>query len=99
MDAHTLLGDIVLYSGIIGDGGPRSFRRRRLLMPDRYLPGRFLAGLKPGVRESVVIAANTKTPPAPWFLRLVVSLDEEPRTPLTLPSIDQRRRRRGRWAR
>ena len=97
MDGHALLGHLALCSGIIGDGGPRAFRRRGKPLPEKYLPGRFLAGIAPDVRASVVEAANTKTSPAPWFLRLVVGEDKEPHAVLQ-PPIDRRWSCRGRWS-
>lgn len=98
MDGHALLGHLAMCSGLIGDGGPRSFRRRRSPLPEKYLPGRFLSGLRPDVRADVVEAANTKTLPAPWFLRLVVGEDEEPRAALPLPPVDRRWSCHGRWS-
>jgi hypothetical protein len=72
MDGHALLGDIALYSSIVGDGGPRSYHRRGSPLPEKYLPGRFLAGLRPELRADVVRAVNEPMPPAPWFLQLVI---------------------------
>jgi hypothetical protein len=97
MDGHALLGHLALCAGIIGDGGPRAYRRRSLPLPEKYLPGRFLAGLRSEVREDVVIAANAKTSPAPWFLRLVVDEDERRVTVPALP-VDRRWSCRGRWS-
>jgi hypothetical protein len=97
MDAHTLLGDIALHSGIIGDGGPRAFRRRGKPLPEKYLPGRFLAGLRPEIRASVVGAVNAKTSPAPWFLRDVVD-EEESRSAVPPPPVDRRWCHHGRWS-
>lgn len=98
MDGHTLLGHLAACSGIIGDGGPRAYRRRGKELPEKYLPGRFLAGLRPEVRDEVIEAANAKTSPAPWFLRLAVGEDEEPRVALPAPPVDQRWACRGRWS-
>lgn len=81
MDVHALLGHLALCSDIIGDGGPRAYLRRGKPLPEKYLPGRFVSGLRADVRAAVVIAANTKTQPAPWFLRLVID-DEQPRVNL-----------------
>lgn len=72
MDGHELLGDITVYAGIVGDGGPRAYRRRGKPLPEKYLPGRFLMGLRPEARADVVRAANSKTPPAPWFLHQII---------------------------
>ena len=98
MNGHTLLGHLALCSGIIGDGGPRAYRRRGKPLPEKYLPGRFLAGIASDVRASVVEAANAKTSPAPWFLRLVVGEDEELRAALPEPPVDRRWSCRGRWS-
>lgn len=98
MDAHALLGHVALCSGIIGDGGPRAYRRRGKPLPEKYLPGRFLADLRPEVRADVVRAASAKTLPAPWFLRLVVGMDEEPRVALPPPPVDRRWSCHGRWS-
>jgi hypothetical protein len=98
MDAHALLGDIALRSCIIGDGGPRGFRRRGRSLPEKYLPCRFLADLRPEVRASVTRAANTKTSPAPWFLRLIVGMDEDPHVALPRSPVDRRWSCRGRWS-
>lgn len=99
MDVHTLLGHLATCSGMIGDGGPRMYRGRGKPLPEKYLPGRFLSGLAPDVRTSVVVAANASTLPAPWFLRLVLGEDEEPRAPLPPPPVDRRWSCRGRWSR
>lgn len=98
MDGHALLGDIAIHAGIIGDGGPRSYHRRGKPLPEKYLPGRFLAGLRPEVRADVVRAVNAaKTLPAPWFLHHVV--DEEPRRFAVPPlPVDRRWCRHGRWS-
>ena len=98
MDAHATLGDIALHADIVGDGGPRAFRRRRKPLPEKYLPGRFLAGLLPERRASVVHAVSVKTSPAPWFLRLVVGMEEEPRVALPPLPVDRRWSCRGRWS-
>ena len=98
MDGHALLGHLALCAGIIGDGGPRAFRRRGKPLPEKYLPGRFLSDLRPDVRAEVVEATNAKTSPAPWFLRLVVGEDEEPRAALPAPPVDRRWSCRGRWS-
>lgn len=98
MDGHTLLGHLAACSSMIGDGGPRGYRRRGKPLPEKYLPGRFLADLRPSVRADVVEAANAKTLPAPWFLRLVVGEDEEPRVALPAPPVDRRWSHRGRWS-
>jgi hypothetical protein len=50
MDGHTLLGHFAICSSMVFDGGPRGCRRRGSL-PEKYLPGRFLAGVGPDVRE------------------------------------------------
>jgi hypothetical protein len=97
MDGHELLGHLALCSGLIGDGGPRSYRRRGSPLPEKYLPGRFLAGLRPEVREDVVRAANAQTAPAPWFLRLVVD-EQEHRAAVPPPPVDRRWSCRGRWS-
>ena len=97
MDGHALLGDIAFYAGSIGDGGPRAYRRRGKSLPEKYLPGRFLAGLRPELRMSVVRAVNAKTLPAPWFLRHVVD-EEESRVALPPLPVDRRWSCRGRWS-
>lgn len=97
MDGHALLGDIASYSCILGDGGPRSFRRRGSPLPEKYLPGRFLSDLRSEIRTAVTRAANARTSPASWFLRLVV-MDEAPRAELPPLPVDQRWSRRGRWS-
>ena len=97
MDGHALLGEIALFSDMVYDGGPRGFRRRKTPLPEKYLPGRYLAGLRPDNRASVVQAASAKTPPALWFLRAVVE-DAPPRWPLPPAPTDRRWCRRGRWA-
>jgi hypothetical protein len=97
MDGHALLGDLALFSCLVGDGGPRGFRRRGTPLPERYLPGRFLAGLRPDARARVVQAANAKSSPAPWFLRQIVD-EEESRVPVPPEPVDRRWCRRGRWA-
>jgi hypothetical protein len=98
MDGHTLLGHLAACSSIIGDGGPRSYRRRGTPLPEKYMPGRFLTDLRPDVRADVVLAANAQTSPAPWFLRLVVGEVEEPRVALPAPPVDRRWSGRGRWS-
>ena len=98
MNGHALLGHLAVCSGLIGDGGPRRYRSRGKPLPEKYLPGRFLSGLMPDVRASVVEAANAKTSPALWFLRLVVGEDEEPRVSLPPPPVDRRWSCRGRWS-
>lgn len=95
-DAHELLRDIAAYSIIVGNGGPRGFRRRGKPLPEEYLPGRFLARLSPETRAAIVRAANAKTSPAPWFLRLIV--DAEDRVELPPRPVDRRWSCRGRWA-
>lgn len=98
MDAHALLGDVALYSALVGDGGPRACRRRGKELPEKYLPGRFLAGLHPEVRTDLVRAVNDQTTsPAPWFLRYVVD-EEDPRAALPPPPVDRRWSCRGRWS-
>ncbi len=95
MDGHALLGSIALYSSIVGDGGPRGYRRRGTPLPEKYLPGRFLAGMRPDRRADVVRAVSTSAQPAPWFLRQLVD-DDEPTLPG--PPVDRRWCARGRWA-
>lgn|SRR5512143_4191659 len=97
MNGHALLGEIALYSTLIGDGGPRAYRRRGSDLPGKYLPGRFLAGLRQDERASVVRAVNDETPPAPWFLKCVID-EEAPRAVMPPPPVDRRWARRGRWA-
>jgi hypothetical protein len=77
MDGHAFLGDIAIYSCVIGDGGPRNYRRCGVPLPEKYLPGRFLAGLRPEARAAIVRAVNAPTaaPPAPWFLRQIVETE------------------------
>jgi hypothetical protein len=98
MDGHTLLGNIALCATIVGDGGPRTYRRRGKPLPEKYLPGRFLASLLPDARAEVVHAVNEGASPAPWFLRLVV--DEEKWAPIVRPPdlVDRRWCRHGRWS-
>jgi hypothetical protein len=98
MDGHALLGDIALYSSVCGDGGPWGYRRRGKSLPEKYLPGRFLAGMRSDARADVVRAVNaTKTSPAPWFLRYVVD-EEEPRVAVPPLPVDRRWSCRGRWS-
>ncbi len=97
MDGHVLLGDIALRAGVIGDGGPRAYRRRGKPLPEKYLPGRFLAGLRPEVRASVVRAANAKPSPTPCFLRCVAD-EQGPRVAVPPPPVDRRWGCRGRWS-
>lgn len=98
MDGHALLGQLALYSSIVGDGGPRAFRRRGKELPEKYLPGRYLARLGPDERAAVTRAALAAVPPAPWFLRLVVDVDTEARVAVPEPPVDRRWCRRGRWS-
>ena len=95
MDGHGLLGEIALFSDMIYDGGPRGFRRRKTPLPEKYLPGRYLAGLRPDDRARIVNAASAKTTPAPWFLRSVVE-DESLRWSAPPEPVDRRWCRRGR---
>lgn len=97
MDGHATLGEIALYSTVVGDGGPRAYRRRGKELPEKYLPGRFLAGLRAAERADVVRAANDGSTPAPWFLRYVVD-EEEPRMAVPPPPVDRRWSCRGRWS-
>lgn len=96
MDGHAYLGEIALYASAIGDGGPRTYRRRGKELPEKYLPGRFLTDMRPELRASIIRAANDKATPAPWFLRNVV--EEEPRATLPPPPVDRRWSCRGRWS-
>jgi len=97
MDGHALLGDIGVYAGIVADGGPRAFRRRGKPLPEKYLPGRFLTGLRPELRAAVVRAVNdAATTPAPWFLRYAVTVIDEAALPP--PPVDRRWSCRGRWS-
>lgn len=97
MDGHALIGDIALYSSIISDGGPRMFKRRGVPLPEKYLPGRFLAGLRPHLQAAVVRAVNEEMSPAPWFLRQIVD-EEEPRVAVPPPPLDRRWSSHGRWS-
>lgn len=96
MDGHELLGHLAICADLIGDGGPRGYRRRGSQLPEKYLPGRFLAGLRPKDRADVVRAANDRTIPAPWFLRHVV--ENERQAALPPPPVDRRWSCRGRWS-
>lgn len=96
MDGHELLGHLAFCS-TIGDGGPRAYRRRGKPLPEKYLPGRFLAGLAPASRAAVVQAVNAGSSPAPWFLRLAVD-DLESRAAVPPPPVAQRWSCRGRWS-
>jgi hypothetical protein len=98
MDGHTLLGHLAICSDLIGDGGPRGYRRRGSRLPEKYLPGRFLAGLAPDVHAEIVHAVNDLSPPAPWFLRQVVA-EEESRAVLPPPPVERSWGRHGRWSR
>lgn len=53
MDSHALLGHLAACSSMVFDGGPRGFRRRGSVLPEKYLPGRFLAGVSSDVRASL----------------------------------------------
>jgi len=97
MDGHALLGDIGIYSTCVGDGGPRTYRRRGKPLPEAYLPGRFFARLPGAARAAIVRAVNGGAPLAPWFLRAVVD-DEEPRVAIPDPPVDRRWSCRGRWS-
>lgn len=97
MNGHALLGEIALYSNLVGDGGPCGYRRRGSALPEKYLPGRFLASLRPADRASVVRAASDKMPPAPWFLKYVID-EEASRAVTPTPLVDRRWARRGRWS-
>ena len=97
MNGHELLGHLAICSSMVFDGGPRGCRRRGSALPDKYLPGRFLSGVAPDVRASLVAAANAKTSPAPWFLSLIVE-DDPPRATLPPLPVDRRWTRRGRWS-
>lgn len=97
MDGHELLGHLA-FCASLGDGGPRAYRRRGKPLPEKYLPGRFLAGLVPEVREDVVCVTNDRTSsPAPWFLRLVVD-EQAPMARIPDPPVDRRWSCRGRWS-
>jgi hypothetical protein len=98
MDGHTLLGHFAICADLGADGGPRGFRRRGSHLPEKFLPGRFLAGLAPDMRAEVVCAVNDRSPPAPWFLRHVIELEDQ-HTTLPLPPRDRRWSRHGRWSR
>jgi hypothetical protein len=97
MDGHALISDIAMFSCMVGDGGPRGYRRRGKPLPEKYLPGRFLSGMRPELRASIVRAVNGEAAPSPWFLRLVVD-EEEPCVALPPPPVDRRWCRRGRWS-
>ena len=75
MSGHELLGDIALYASVIGDGGPRGYRRRHKELPEKYLPGRWLRRMRPEDRAAVVRAVNSGVAPAPWFLARVVGYE------------------------
>ena len=93
MDGHELLGHLAICSDIIGDGGPRGYRRRGSQLPEKYLPGRFLAGLPPEDRADVVRAVNARSLPASWFLRSVIENEQQAALP---PPVDRRWSCRGR---
>lgn len=98
MDGHALLGELALYSVNCADGGPRGCRRRGAQLPEKYLPGRFLAGMRAEARAAVVRAVNNKaTVPAPWFLSIVTD-EVQHRYALAPPPRDRRWSCRGRWA-
>lgn len=97
MDGHALLGEIAAYATLSYDGGPRGYRRRGSPLPERHLPGRYLAGLRPDYRARVVEAVCDKTTPAPWYLRRVIEEDQPHWAPPPEP-VDRRWARRGRWA-
>jgi hypothetical protein len=97
MDGHALLGDVSMYSCLVGDGGPRGYRRRRSPLPEHYLPGRFLAQLSVEKRASIVRAVRSEADLAPWFLRQIVEIDDE-RVRLPEPPVDRRWSVRGRWS-
>ena len=67
MDGPALIGDLALYSCTLGDGGPQGFRQRGVALPEKYLPGRFLAGLRPEMRANQApetLAASPSRPSA-----------------------------------
>lgn len=96
MDAHAMLGQIAQYSYVVGDGGPRGYRRRGKELPEKYLPGRLFAQQDPEVRAALVRAVDPQTPqPAAWFLRSVID-EGEPHALLPAPPVDRRRWTHGR---
>lgn len=73
-DAHKMLGDIGIYSSVVGDGGPRMYRQRGKDLPDKYLPGRFFSRMDGASRAACIHAVTS--PPADWWVRHVVSMTE-----------------------
>jgi hypothetical protein len=73
MDGHAILGHLAICADLVGDGGPRRYLRAGKPLPEKYLPGRYLAKLPPADRAIVVRAANSPITPAPWFVRRVVA--------------------------
>ena len=71
-DPIEVMYEVAVYSITMYDGGPRGYRRRGSQMPDRYMPGKFLMGLRPEKRDEIVAAANSKREPAPWVLKILV---------------------------
>lgn len=72
MDGHALLVEAIVLSSLVGDGGPRRYRQRGRPLPEKYLPGRYFAKLRPEHRAAIARAVNSATPLAPWFLRQII---------------------------
>jgi hypothetical protein len=94
MDGHALIAHVAFCS-TIGDGGPRRYHSRGKSLPEKYLPGRCLAGMRANERAAIV-RALADTTPAPWFVRVVVEGVEPPRGQLVRSTPAPRGAYRGR---
>jgi hypothetical protein len=76
-DGCKTLFDIAACITLSPDGGPREYRQRGKELPEKYLPGRYLAWLQPETREAVIKAANGKNEIAPWALKKIIDDETE----------------------
>lgn len=70
MSGHDYLHDLAIYSSVVGDGGPRGYRRRGSPLPEKYLPGRWWMKQDEATKQRV-LKALAGPPPAPWALKLI----------------------------
>jgi hypothetical protein len=77
-DGCKTLFDIATTVVVSADGGPRAVRQRGKELPEKYLPGRYLAWLQPEAREAVIKAANGKNEIAPWALKKIIDDETDP---------------------